>query len=152
MVSVRLLSAESVTNNQWVISFARFLVGMLQQSKPITAYSSYPPEKTSHLLMLGNTFYSVILIPWVLVRPESYSRPPAWQADAQPTEPSIRGSSSSYLVITDQLFLVLLLQHKFELRAQRTDPKNTIYVFVYLRLESIYWPCLFYVVHLCLFR
>ena len=32
----------------------------------------------------GSTF-SVILRPWVLVRPESNSRPPAWQADAQST-------------------------------------------------------------------
>ena len=37
----------------------------------------------------GSTFSSVILRPWVLVRPESNSRPPAWQADAQPTEPPV---------------------------------------------------------------
>ena len=34
-----------------------------------------------------STFSSVILRPWVLVRPESNFRPPAWQPDAQPTEP-----------------------------------------------------------------
>ena len=28
----------------------------------------------------GSTFFSVILRPWALVRPESNSRPPAWQA------------------------------------------------------------------------
>ena len=39
----------------------------------------------------GSTFYSVILRPWVLVRPESNSRPPAWQPDPQPTEASVRG-------------------------------------------------------------
>ena len=38
------------------------------------------------------SFSSVILRPWVLVRPESNSRPPAWQPDAQPTEPPVRGS------------------------------------------------------------
>ena len=38
----------------------------------------------------GSTFSSVILRPWVLVRPESNSRPPAWQPDVQPTEPPVR--------------------------------------------------------------
>ena len=36
----------------------------------------------------GSTFYSVILRPWVLVWPESNSRPPASQPEAQPTEPT----------------------------------------------------------------
>ena len=31
--------------------------------------------------------------PWVLVRPELNSRPPAWQPGAQPTEPPVRGGS-----------------------------------------------------------
>ena len=35
----------------------------------------------------GSTFYSGILRFWELVRPESNSRPPAWQAYAQLTEP-----------------------------------------------------------------
>ena len=34
----------------------------------------------------ASTFLSVTLRPWVLVRPELNSRPPAWQPDAQPTE------------------------------------------------------------------
>ena len=38
----------------------------------------------------GSTFSSVILRPWVLVRPESNSRPPAGQTVAQPTEPPVR--------------------------------------------------------------
>ena len=33
---------------------------------------------------------SVILRPWVSIRPESNSRPPVWQPDAQPTEPPVR--------------------------------------------------------------
>ena len=37
----------------------------------------------------GSTFSSVILRPWVLVRPESNSRPPAGQTVAQPTEPPV---------------------------------------------------------------
>ena len=39
----------------------------------------------------GSTFVSVILRPWVLVRPQSNSRPPEWQPDAQPTEPPVSG-------------------------------------------------------------
>ena len=38
----------------------------------------------------GSTFYSVVLIPCVTVRPESNSRPPAWQPHAQPTEPPVQ--------------------------------------------------------------
>ena len=38
----------------------------------------------------GSTFSSVILRPWMLVRPESNSRPPAGQTVAQPTEPPVR--------------------------------------------------------------
>ena len=34
---------------------------------------------------------SVILRPFLLVRPEPNSRPPAWQPDAQPTDPPVRG-------------------------------------------------------------
>ena len=37
----------------------------------------------------GSTFSSVILRPWGLVRPESNSRPPAWQPDAQSTDHTI---------------------------------------------------------------
>ena len=37
----------------------------------------------------GSTFSSVILRPWVLVQPESNSRPPAGQTVAQPTEPPV---------------------------------------------------------------
>ena len=39
----------------------------------------------------GSTFSSITLRPWVLVRPESNSRPPTWQPDAQPTEPPVCG-------------------------------------------------------------
>ena len=41
------------------------------------------------------TFSSVVLRPRVLVRPESNSRPPAWQPDVQPTEPPVRGLQST---------------------------------------------------------
>ena len=53
----------------------------------------------------GSTFYSVILRPWMIVRlelkesvmvwPESNSRPPAWQPDAQPTDPPVKLHCSS---------------------------------------------------------
>ena len=50
-------------------------------------------KSLNHLQMYykGSTFSSVILRPWVLVRPESNSRRPAWQPDANPTEPPVSG-------------------------------------------------------------
>ena len=51
------------------------------------AYSPYPRRLESLTICWcnykGSTFYSVILRPWVLVRPESNSRPPASQPNAQ---------------------------------------------------------------------
>ena len=57
-------------------------------------YSPYPRRLESPTICWcnykGRTFYSVFLRPWVLVRPESNSRPPAWLPDPQPTEPPVR--------------------------------------------------------------
>ena len=51
------------------------------------AYSPYPRRLESLTICWcnykGSTFYSVILRPWVLVRPESNSRPPTSQSNAQ---------------------------------------------------------------------
>ena len=62
-----------------------------------TVYSPYPRRPESLTIFRcnckGSTFSSVILRPWVLVRPYSNSRPPAEQPDAQPTEPLVRGKS-----------------------------------------------------------
>ena len=56
-----------------------------------TVYSTYPRRLESLTTCRWNckssTFSLVILRPWVMVRPESNSRPPAWQPDAQPTGP-----------------------------------------------------------------
>jgi len=46
----------------------------------------------------GSTFSSVILRPWVLVRPESNSRPPTEQTVAQPTEPPVH--ACVFLLVT----------------------------------------------------
>ena len=51
------------------------------------AYTPYPRRLESLTICWcdykGSTFYSVILRPWVLVRPESNSQPPASQPNAQ---------------------------------------------------------------------
>ena len=56
-----------------------------------TVYTPYPRRLESLTICgcnnKGSTFSSVLLRPSVLVRPESNSRPPAWQPGAQPTEP-----------------------------------------------------------------
>ena len=54
-----------------------------------TVYHGPYPRRLESLTICGcnyksSTFSSVILRPWVLVRPESNSRPPAWQPRAQP--------------------------------------------------------------------
>ena len=53
-----------------------------------TVYRPYPRRLESLTICWfnykGSTLYSVILRPWVLFRPESNSRPPAWQPDVPP--------------------------------------------------------------------
>ena len=60
-----------------------------------TVYSPYPRRHESLTIRGYNhkdsTFSSVILRPLVLVWPVSNLRPPAWQPDAQLTEPPVRG-------------------------------------------------------------
>ena len=69
-------------------------------------------EKKCHYK--GNIFYSVILRPCGLVRPESnlrpYSRPLPWQPGAEPPEPSVRDSSTllNPILIVCLLFFSLL--------------------------------------------
>ena len=60
-------------------------------------YSPYPRRLDSLTICRGNykgsTFSSVLLRPWAMIRSESDSRPPAYQPDAQPTEPAVRGKT-----------------------------------------------------------
>jgi len=61
-----------------------------------TVYRPYPRRLESLTICWfnhkGSTFYSVILRPWVLVQPESDSRPPAWQPDVPPLSHRYAGS------------------------------------------------------------
>ena len=70
-----------------------------------TVYSPYPRRLESLTICWCNykssTFSSVILRPRVLVRPESNSQPPAWQPDAQPTEPPVCESNILIVNILD---------------------------------------------------
>ena len=72
-----------------------------------TVYSSYLPICWCNYLSIcwcnykGSTFSLVLLRPWVLVRSESNSRPPAWQPDAQPTEPPVRGLKHDEFSVDD---------------------------------------------------
>ena len=52
----------------------------------------------------SSTFSSVILRPRVLVQPESNSRPPAWEPDAQATEPPVRGTVSKRVFLNSTLY------------------------------------------------
>ena len=78
---------------------ANHLALKTQETGP-TVYSPYPTRLGSLTICWcnykGSTFSSVILRPWMLVRPESNSRPPAWH-DAwrcSTNEPPVGGSSN----------------------------------------------------------
>ena len=67
-----------------------------------TVYSPYPRRLESLTICWcnykGDTFYSVILRPQVLVRPESNSRPPAWQSDSHLTEQRVLWATELLMV------------------------------------------------------
>ena len=80
-----------------------------------TVYSPYPRRFESLTICWcnckGSTFSSVISRPWVMVRPESNSRPPASQSDAQPTESPVRGQPQQ--IILNALFRHWLIRDLF---------------------------------------
>ena len=49
----------------------------------------------------GSTFSSLILRPWLLVRPKSGARPPAWRPDAQPTEAQVSWALNFTITVGD---------------------------------------------------
>ena len=86
----------SLKNSVWVLLHPTGLWTLKGCETGPTVYSSYIGEDLKVLTICGcnykgSTFSSVILRPWVLVRPELNSRPAAWQPDAQPTEPLMCG-------------------------------------------------------------
>jgi len=92
--------------NIWNISYINSqCVGSFNVSQLFKGCETGPPAYSPYLRRLeslnicwcnykGSTLYSVILRLWVLVRPESNSRPTASQPDAQPTEPPVRLSGT----------------------------------------------------------
>ena len=82
-------------------------------------YSPYPRRLESLTVCWcndkGSIFSSVILRPWVLVRPESNLRPPAWQPHAQPTEPLVRCSSVGFWEHSVSFLLILSTTESFHL-------------------------------------
>ena len=81
-----------------------------------TVYSPYPRRleclTISWCTYKGGTFFSVILRPWVMVRPESNSRPPAWQTDAHLTEPQVRGFASKQSMNKNS-WAIITLSYRF---------------------------------------
>ena len=59
----------------------------------------------------GSTSSSVILRPWVMVRPESNSQPPAQQPDAQSTESPVCFCCIVVIHIRDYKFSILFTKH-----------------------------------------
>ena len=92
----RELHALLFMNSVWVLLRPTGLWTLKGCETGPTVYSPHlrRHESLNHLCTCnykGSTFSSIILRPWVLVRLESNSRPPAWQPNAQPTEPSVHG-------------------------------------------------------------
>ena len=81
-----------------------------------TVYSPYPRRLESLTMYKcnckGSTFSSVILRPWVMVRPELNPRSLAWQPVAQPTEPPCA-----------VFFTLLVLSSKIRLEKMWSDSK-----------------------------
>ena len=79
-----------------------------------TVYHPYPRRLESLTICWfhykGSTFYSVILRPWVLVRPESNSWPPAWQPDVPPSSHQYAACPSSPTKIAINLQAAHLLE------------------------------------------
>ena len=87
----------------------------------------------------GSTCSSVILRPWVLVWSKLNSRPPAWQPNAQPTEPPVHHPILILNLIV--IFLIIVLEkygnggvpRKFLVRSTQQAP---IYLSTALKVDN----------------
>ena len=106
------LRALLLTNSVWVLWRPTVIYNKGCETGP-PACSPYPRRLESLTICWcnykGSTFCSVILRPWVLVRPESNSRPPAWEPDAQRTELPVCRTGVCYPLNTNMLALMSLL-------------------------------------------
>ena len=84
-----------------VCGFFNVPQGFCETGPPV--YRPYPRRLESLIICScynDSTFSSVILRPWVLVRPETNSRPPAWQPDAQQLSHRSGLESNFYYLLT----------------------------------------------------
>ena len=106
-----------ITSSLWIVCGSFNVQQLFKgcETRP-PAYSPYPRRLESLTICWcnykGSTFYSVILRPWVLVGPESNSRPPALQPNAQPTEPPARGMFSAVKPQRERELYLFPLQRK----------------------------------------
>ena len=91
-----------------------------------TVYSPYPRRLESLAICRwhcqGSTSSLVILRPWVMVRTESNSWPPAWQPNVQPTGPPVHGQNVYTLIfVKGKSMIMTMIQNNIIIILPITD-------------------------------